>query len=251
MLNSTFKNILLLILPFLIAFVLNRVSQKLVRIPSRYKAPKARTYLSLIQSIISAVIYLTAAYFSFTLININVTPLFASAGVVGIIIGLGVRPFIEDFFTGLFILTQDTINIGDHVDVGGAEGTVESISLRTLNIKDESGAVHIFPNREIKEIINYSRRKARVYIDFPVKNVKKIDETLADFYRILDELKNDEKYGKRLLEGTAVLGIEDIHSDGTLLIRTVLVTFPSYRFSIGRRYRYLLVKTLLSHSLTK
>ncbi len=232
-----------IVVPFVIAVLMHWLIQRFVRAPKNLDSPRTRTYFSVAKSIFTTIIYLIATYYIFIALNINVTPLFASAGVVGIIIGLGVRPFIEDFFTGIFILTQDTISVGDYVEIGGAEGVTEALGLRTVRIKDQNGAIHIFPNREIKKIVNYSRRAARVIVDIPMKSNQPIDDALAALERAIKDLKEDNAIGKFISDGSAVQGIQQI-SGGFTLIRVLVITRASSRWEAARKYRYLALKEL-------
>jgi len=188
-------------------------------------------------------IYIVAAYYVLTQLNINVTPLFASAGVLGIIIGLGVRSFIEDFFTGILILTQDTISVGDYVEIGGAQGITEAVGLRTVRLKDQNGAIHIFPNREIKKIVNYSRRLARVVVDVPIKSNQPVDRSIRALEQAIEELKKDKVLSARISEGSHVQGVERI-TGNSIAVRVLIITRAAFRWDTARRYRYLALRQL-------
>ncbi len=232
-----------IVLPVIAAIVGNRLLQHIIRVPKNLQSSRTETYVSILKSILSVVIYGTAAYFVFSALRVNVTPLFASAGVVGIIIGLGIRTFIEDFFTGVFILTEDTIRIGDYVDIGGSEGVTESLGLRTVRIRDRNGAIHIFPNREIKKIINYSKRQARVIVDVPVKANQSVDTALAALEAALGSLRKDANVGKHILETSRIEGVEAINP-GHMLIRVLILTRASERWNAGRTFRRIVLKEL-------
>ncbi len=232
-----------IVVPFGIVAVLNIAQKRYIRLPKNLESPRANTYVSVFKSFLSACMVLTALYYVFSVLQIDMTPFFASAGVLGIIIGLGLRTFIEDFFMGMFILTEDTLRVGDYVDIGGSEGVTESLGLRTVRIRDKNGAVHIFPNREIKKIINFSRRQARVIVDFPVKTNQPIDAVIHVLERSLILLKKDANVGASIQANSRVEGVESIHS-GYCVIRTLILTNATNRWSVGRLFRRRALKEL-------
>lgn len=238
-----FETAVRVLVPAALAAALNIAQKRFIHVPKNLESPRANTYVSVLKSFLSVFIYIIALYYILTVLKINMTPIFASAGAVGIIIGLGLRAFIEDFFTGMFILTEDTIRVGDYVDIGGAEGVTESLGLRTVRIRDKNGAVHIFPNREIKKIINYSRRQARVIVDFPVKTNQPIEEIMDVLESALELLKKDKIVGSSIHANSRVEGVDSIHA-GHIIIRTLILTKASDRWSAGRTFRRIALKEL-------
>jgi small-conductance mechanosensitive channel len=235
--------VLIILVPLGLALVLSRFIHRHMKIPKNMESSRNKTYFSAAQGLISNILYFIALYYILTQLHINVTPLFASAGVIGIIIGLGVRSLIEDFFTGLFILTQDTIRVGDYVEIGGASGITEAVDLRTVRIKDQNGAIHIFPNREVKKIVNYSRRQARVTIDIPIKSNQSIDKATRAMDQALKKIKKNPALGPLIAEGSGVQGIEHI-GGSSINIRTLILTKAAFRWDVARQYRYLVLKEL-------
>ncbi len=235
--------LLTVIIPFFVALLLSRLINRYIKIPKNLESPRTKTYLATTQSLLTMFIYIVAAYYVLTQLNINVTPLFASAGVLGIIIGLGVRSFIEDFFTGILILTQDTISVGDYVEIGGAQGITEAVGLRTVRLKDQNGAIHIFPNREIKKIVNYSRRLARVVVDVPIKSNQPVDRSIRALEQAIEELKKDKVLSARISEGSHVQGVERI-TGNSIAVRVLIITRAAFRWDTARRYRYLALRQL-------
>ena len=242
--QNSVRELTAIIVVLALAFIADRSVKKFIQPPKNLDTPRTRTYLSIIKSLLSIIIFISALYFIFTILGINVTPFFASASIIGIVLGFGLRPLLEDFFTGLFIFTQDIISIGDYASIGDIEGTVELVGFRTVTIKDKTGAMHTFPNREVKKIVNFSRRKNYVMIDIPIKKGEKtIDDILQIFTEILDHMKTDKHLGKFIQHGSCVQGIQEIKDDGGLVIRTVMVTKASKKEELERLYRYKVLKT--------
>ncbi len=232
-----------IVVPILIAMGVNRVVQRFFRVPKNLASPRSDTYVSLLKSIFTVLVYLVAIYVILNTLKINMTPIFASAGVLGVIIGLGLRAFIEDFFTGILIFTEDTIRVGDYVDIGGAEGVTESLGLRTVRIRDKNGAVHIYPNREIKKIINYSRRQARVIVDIPIKVNQPVERAIDALEAALSELRKNKDLGKLVHENSRIEGVEAINP-GHLVLRVLILTRASERWNAGRTFRRIALKEL-------
>lgn len=232
-----------IVIPLLSAVIVDALFQRFIRVPKNIQSSRTNTYFSVLKSALRVITYATAFYFIFIALKVNVTPLFASAGVVGVIVGLGLRSFIEDFFTGVFILTEDTIRVGDYVDIAGSEGVTESLGIRTVRIRDKNGALHIFPNREIKKIVNYSKRQARVIVDLPVKSNQPVDEVISALDTALTDLKKDKHVGEHILGTSRIEGVEAVNP-GHMVLRVLILTRASERWNAGRTYRRIALKQL-------
>ncbi|MCL4200652.1 mechanosensitive ion channel family protein [Patescibacteria group bacterium] len=239
----TIREISFVALPFIVAIVVNKLLQRFIRVPKNLDSARTATYITVLKSMLTFIIYAIAGYMTFQALKIDMTPVFASAGVLGIIIGLGLRSFIEDIFTGIFILTEDTIRVGDYVDIGGSEGITESLGLRTVRIRDKNGAVHIFPNREIKKIINYSKRQARVIADFPIKSNQPLDGVLTALGHAMSEIKKDKRLGQYIQENSRIEGVEAINP-GHVVVRVLILTRASERWNAARTFRKLALQEL-------
>ncbi|KKS95076.1 MAG: hypothetical protein UV73_C0023G0003 [Candidatus Gottesmanbacteria bacterium GW2011_GWA2_43_14] len=233
-----------------VALVLDKIQRIFIKLPKNISGPRVKTYLEVIHSFFTAFIFLGAGLLIIDNFQIDLFPVLASAGVLGIIIGLGIRPILEDFFTAIFMFTQDTVRIGDYVRIKDSEGWLESIGLRIIKIRDRRGALHIFPNREIKQITNYSRLKAEVVIDLPVKYILgKTSESLKLFGNALNNLKKQQDIGSYVSDKSSVAGIEEIEKDGILIIRTILISSILHRGTISRRFRFLVIQEFESRKI--
>lgn len=220
----------------------NFLQRRIIKLPSAIRSPRTETYLSIVHDVISAVLVLSGLYIILNQLNVNLTPIFASAGVLGIIVGLGLRPVLEDFFTASFIFTQDIVRIGDTVEIGGTVGSVDALGFRTIQLRDKSGALHIIPSREIRKIINYSRRSYEMPVDMAVKPTMPVDRLLKRFGVALDQLRAHPDLGKYLHKDSVVLGIQDVKEEGTIIVRTALVTRFVQRNMVARQFRYLVLR---------
>src|ERR1700722_2226828 len=154
--DAMLKTFLYAGLSLLIAVLVDNLLRSLIKVPKHFTNKRTRTAAAIIRNIITTFVYVLAAYIIITLFGIDLTPLLASASVIGIIIGIGARSIIEDFVNGLFLLSLDSIAIGNYIKINTTEGIIELIGARTLTIRASDGSVHIIPNNQISEIVNFS-----------------------------------------------------------------------------------------------
>ncbi|HWY79958.1 MAG TPA: mechanosensitive ion channel family protein [Candidatus Sulfotelmatobacter sp.] len=241
----------------LLAVFVDYLLRSLIRIPKHFDNKRTRTFAAVTRNIITTVVYIFALYIILTLFGVNLTPLLASASVIGIIIGIGAREIIEDFVNGLFLLSLDSISIGDYLQIGTTfiqgditEGVVEHIGARTLTIRAENGTIHIIPNGQIKKIINFSRHKSNIFIDIPIKTNQDIDKVTKATENALKQLQDDPEYADSLFTGSEVKGIENFKESEIITFRIILTTSPIHRWEIARRYRLLVKKEFEKHKLS-
>jgi len=233
----------------LIAVLVDYILRSLIRVPKHFNNKRTKTVAAVTRNLITSLVYLFALYVILTLFGINLTPLLASASVIGIIIGIGARSIIEDFANGIFLLSLDSIAIGDYIKIGDTEGIIELIGARTLTIRTQDGAIHIVPNSQIKELVNFSRHKFNVFIDLPVKANQDIDKVTKAAQNALKQLQDDPTYTDSLFPGSEVNGIEDFKNTEIMTFRVTLTTYPIRRWEIARRYRLLIKKEFEKHKL--
>jgi moderate conductance mechanosensitive channel len=184
---------------------------------------------------------LTAIWITFILsildqLGINLAPLLASAGIVGLAIGFGSQELVKDIISGFFNLWENVLRIGDYVVINGTGGSVENISLRTTTLRDANGSVHVFQNGRIDTLSNQTKDWSAMLIDIGVaydSDLKKVTETMEN---ISQELAKDPVYGSKMLDRGNVLGLNNF-GDSSLDIRISLKTKPGEQWGIGRIYR--------------
>lgn len=233
----------------LIAVLLDYIFRNLIKFPKRFRNKRTNTVAAIIRNVITIIIYIFAGYTILTIFGINLTPLLASASIIGIILGIGARSIIEDFVNGLFLLSLDSIAIGDYIQIDDTEGIIEHIGARTLTIRAQNGSVHIVPNSQIKELINFSKHKFNLFIDVPVKVDQDITKVLDASETALKKLKDDKEFSDALFPGSQVNGIEDFKLTDAMIIRITITTYPIRRWEIGRKYRILLKQEFEKHKI--
>lgn len=180
--------------------------------------------------------------------KVDLTPFFASAGIVGIAIGFGAQSLIKDFLSGIFIISENQYRVGDIVDLEGAAGTVERITVRSTVLRDTSGNVHFIPNGEVLHVINKTMGFSKINFTLAVAPETDIDR-LA---RIIDEtgekMYKDTKWKDQLLEAPHFLNVGTV-SDMALEVTIIGKTNPSKQWSATGELRKRLIKAFEKHKI--
>jgi moderate conductance mechanosensitive channel len=200
------------------------------------RSARARTLLPLLRTAMIVIIAALVALIVLSEIGVNIAPLLAGAGIVGIAIGFGAQALVKDIITGLFILIEDTLAVGDVVDVGsGHAGVVEGISIRCLNLRDAAGTVHTVPFSEVTAVKNFTRDFAYYVVDVAVAYREDTDRVVAVLQSAAEELKADPALGPFILAPLEVIGL-DRFEQSAVIIQVRLKTQPSRQWSVGREF---------------
>jgi moderate conductance mechanosensitive channel len=203
---------------------------------SERRQQRAETIGSVLRSISSATIFAIAAMLVLGELELNLAPVIASVGVLGLALGFGAQNLVKDFVAGIFMILEDQYGIGDVIDLGDATGTVEGVGLRTTRIRDDYGTVWYVRNGEVSRVGNKSQGFAQVVLDFPVRGAADIDEVSHAMKEAADSLWQDDDWSTTILEEPRVLGIEQLNPDGVVL-RLTVKTRPMQQWRVGRELR--------------
>lgn len=174
------------------------------------RAQQLRTLASVIGSVGTAVIYFLAAMQALPLFGVDVKPILASAGIVGLAVGFGAQTLVKDVINGFFILLENQYDLGDTVRIAGVTGTVESMTLRRTTLRDPNGAVHVIPNSEIKVVTNLTRDWAQISVTVAVDYQEKSDRIIKLLEEVGRELYTDPNFRGLLVAEPEVPGIERV-----------------------------------------
>lgn len=180
--------------------------------------------------------------------KVDLTPLFASAGIVGIALGFGAQSIIKDFLSGLFIIVENQYRVGDVVDLEGASGTVERISVRSTILRDADGNVHFLPNGTVMHVINKTMGYSRVNFAVSVKPETNIDKISEIINNVGDKLTSDEKWKDKIIEAPHFLSIGTF-SDVSLEVKITGKTQPSAQWGVTGELRKRLLKAFTKHDI--
>lgn len=168
--------------------------------------------------------------------GVNVGPLIAGAGILGVALGFGAQDLVKDVISGMFMLVEDQYGVGDVIDVGEATGIVEGLGLRTTRIRDVTGTLWHIPNGEIHRVGNMSQQWSRALLDIGVGYTADVDEAAAVIKRVADEMAAEEAYRTLFLDEPQIWGVESLSAD-SVVIRLVIKTKPGEQWPIARELR--------------
>jgi small conductance mechanosensitive channel len=200
---------------------------------------RARTLLPLIRKVILAALSVIVGLTILSELGINIAPLLAGAGVVGLAIGFGAQTLVRDIITGLFILIEDSISVNDYVTMGGHSGTVEALSIRTIRLRDRSGTVHTIPFSDVTAVINFTRDFAYSVLEIGVAYKEDVDRVARVIEEVGQELRQDPAWKNDIVQDLEVLGL-DRFDDSAVVIRARIKTAPGRQWDIRRAFNLLL-----------
>jgi small conductance mechanosensitive channel len=197
---------------------------------------RTRTLISLLRSVGRVVIWVMTLFMVLGALGLQLGPLLAGAGVVGLAVSFGAQSLVKDVISGLFILMENQFGVGDVVRLEGVAGAVERMTLRVVVLRDVHGVVHIVPNGEIKKVSNLTRGWSRVVLDVAVAYKEDPDQVMAVMLDEGGKLYGDPKWRPLILEDPQVPGIESFGESG-VSIRMWIKTLPLKQWEVARELR--------------
>jgi len=191
---------------------------------------------AILRSAASVTIFAIAGFIILGDLGVNLAPLLASAGVVGVAIGFGAQSLVKDYLSGIFMLVEDQYGVGDVITVGDATGTVENVTLRVTRMRDVNGIVWHIRNGTIDTVGNESQGWARAVIDFPVPFEADLATIRGVLARTGEQMWNDPAWRSVMLEAPEVWGAQEITSD-EVTMRIVVKTAPLRQWEVEREMR--------------
>jgi small-conductance mechanosensitive channel len=186
-----------------------------------------------LRSLCTAVVGVTAAIMVLAEFGVDLAPILASAGIIGVAVGFGAQNLVKDFLSGMFMLLEDQYGVGDIVDVGQASGTVETVGLRITTLRDGNGTLWYVRNGEILRVGNKSQGFAVAVVDVPVAHGTDVAETTKTASRVAQERVEQPDIAEDVLEEVQTLGIESVTAEKLTLRLTVRVQ-PGRQFAVQR-----------------
>ncbi|MFD7918278.1 mechanosensitive ion channel family protein [Streptomyces sp. NPDC059740] len=204
---------------------------------------------SVLRSVASFVILGTAALTVLSVLNINLAPLLASAGVAGVAIGFGARNLVTDFLSGVFMILEDQYGVGDEIDAGVATGTVIEVGLRVTKLRGPNGAIWYVRNGEVKRIGNLSQGWSTAEVDVHVRADQDLEGARGVLVSVGEEMSKSEPWNEQLWEPVEVLGLSDANLD-TVTISLTGKTMPGRAPAVERELRWRAKKALDAAGIT-
>ncbi len=200
-------------------------------------ASRLRTLLPMVRAFVFVSLCVMATMISLASLGLNIGPLLAGAGVVGIALGFGAQTLVRDIVSGMFFLIDDAFRLGEYIDVGPVKGTVEKISLRSMQIRHHRGALHTVPYGQITRLTNESRDWVIVKLEFRLTYDADLVQVKRILKRIGEELQQDPELGPSILQPLKSQGIMGT-DDSALVVRAKFMAKPDDRQYVVRREAY-------------
>ena len=218
-------------------FVIAFVERQLEKSDHKTAAAKARekTLLPLFRMATLVVITIVATMIVLSELGLNIAPLIAGAGVVGLAFGFGAQTLVKDVITGVFILMEDQIAVGDVVQIGSHAGRVEGLTIRTIRLRDLGGNVHTIPFSSVDTLLNMTKDYSYALFEIGIGYREDVDAVIPVLKDIAAEMQADKAFADRILEPLEVLGL-DRFDDSAVVIKARMKTEPLQQWSVGREF---------------
>lgn len=198
-------------------------------------AKRADTLVRLLRQGILIIIWVMAGLIILRELGMDITPILASAGILGLAVGFGAQNLVRDVISGFFIILENQARVGDVAIINGEGGIVEGINFRTTVLRDLSGTVHVFPNGGISTLANMTRDWSAYLLDMGVAYKEDTDRVIEVMRRVAEDLRADEYFGPLILQELEVFGVQKF-ADSAVVIRVRLRTRPMHQWETGREY---------------
>ncbi|GGC63219.1 hypothetical protein GCM10011504_46760 [Siccirubricoccus deserti] len=212
------------------------IQRRLVRVGRDSQAARSarvRTLLPMLRTVIGVFILVFVVLNALSQLGINVAPLLAGAGVVGLAIGFGSQTLVRDVITGVFLLLEDAVAVGDVVNVGGKGGVVEHLSIRSIKLRDGDGAIHIVPFSAVTTVTNSTRDFAFAMLDILVAYETDTDQAGAAIKEIVSEMRGETRWQTAIRDDFDLWGVDSLGQTG-VQIRGRVRTEPTQRWPVQR-----------------
>ena len=234
-------SIFIFILFKLARFILNRVRRRLVKRAEKGESPlesekRINTLIGIVKALVRIILWATYIMILLRKFGIDIAPIIASAGIVGLAVGFGAQELVRDFISGFFILLENQIRIGDVAVIDGTGGLVEKIELRTTTIRDFEGVVHVFQNGKINSLSNRTKEWSAILLDIGVAYKEDTDRVIGVMKKVGEDLHKDKDFNDRILEPIEIFGLDQF-ADSAIVIRVRLKTKTGEQWNVGREYR--------------
>jgi len=201
----------------------------------RVATPREETLLSLLRNAATIALVIITLMFVLAEIGLDIGPLLASAGVLGLAIGFGAQSMVQDIITGIFIQFENAMNVGDVVTVGGVTGTVEKLTIRSVSLRDLQGVFHIIPFSSVDMVSNYMKDYGYFVCDMGVAYRENVDEAKQAMLDAFAELKGDPDQASGILGDLEWFGVNSF-GDSAVMLRARIKCVPGRQWGIGRAY---------------
>lgn len=214
---------------------INTYLENLIHTADREERNRLRTLLPIIRNVVFMAFSILFVLVILSELGIDILPLLAGAGILGIAIGFGAQTMVKDFLTGFTIILEDLIQVGDVASLGGKIGLIEKITIRKVQLRDLSGIVYTVPFSDIGIIENWTKDFSFYPMDIGVAYREDTDEVIKLLREVDEDLRGDENFKNLILEPLEVLGV-DSFADSAVIIKARIKTKPVQQWNVGREF---------------
>jgi small conductance mechanosensitive channel len=200
------------------------------------RTKRAQTLGRILQKTLAIVVVSMAALMILRELDVDITPVLTGAGIVGLAVGFGAQTLVRDVISGFFLIAEDQVRVGDVAVVNGQGGLVEQVNLRTIVLRDETGAVHIFPNGEVKTLANMSKDFSYSVITVALAYDQDVDRAADAMREAAAGMMDVPELRAHILEPLDVFGV-DAFEPGQMVIKARIKTVPLKQWMVGRELR--------------
>ncbi len=208
---------------------------KLAKEQQLARSARLRTLLPLMRSALMITILVVTGMMVLSEIGINIAPLLAGAGIIGVAIGFGSQKLVQDLITGIFLLLENAMQVGDTVTVSGLSGTVENLSVRTIRLRAADGSVHIIPFSAVTTVTNLNRGLGNAPVSVTVDYAEDTDRVAAVLAEIVAGMRAEPDFAARMLSDLQLWGVDKVDGAGATIVGQVVCT-DSGRWSVQREF---------------
>ncbi|MGI6361730.1 MAG: mechanosensitive ion channel family protein [Bacillota bacterium] len=243
--SMIFTNVLKIAIVIAICIIAIKLGKKIInniflKATNIKNSKRVETLSSVCVSVWRYVVYFITILVVMSILNIDIMPVLASAGVAGVAIGFGAQSLVKDVISGFFILFENYYEVGDFIETSGVQGFVEGIGLRSTKMKDWDGSVHVFPNGQVDVVTNYSQGDLTASLRIPVSYVNDIEKALDIVKKVCQDVKQELM---QLSHGPTVLGVDEL-GERQIFIRISFDAALKDKFEIERQLRRRCIEAL-------
>ncbi len=236
--TSGLRVVVLLIVMAVLLSLSRRIVERLRRLyqgalPSPGQRKRADTLTHVVRDVARVFIVGLGGMMILSELGVDLKPLLAAAGLGGLAIGFGGQSLVKDMISGFFILLEDSIRVGDVVEIAGVGGLVEEVTLRTITLRDLSGSVHVVPNGTIDKVKNMTKLYSYYVFDVGVAYREDVDQVMAVLKDIAEDVRRDPAFAEDILEPLEMFGVDQF-ADSAVIIKCRIKTKPIQQWRIGR-----------------
>lgn len=224
----------------ILRFTIHKIN---VRLKAKYEkeakleeGKRVNTLIGIVKGILNIALAVIFILIFLRELGIDIAPLLAGAGIIGLAVGFGAQELVRDFISGFFMLLENQLRVGDVVKINDTRGVVEAIELRTITLRDISGTVHIFQNGKINSLSNMTKEWSGAVFDIGVAYKENADHVISVMKEVAEELGGVDGYKDLMLEPMEVFGLDNF-GDSAIVIKARIKAVPGKQWFVGREYR--------------